>query len=170
MQNGKSMSLAILKEIRVLEQGLFTPVPSFPDTQPPPMTAASFFTGTQDGYHKGGRFKGGYTKGNKGTTVKKSVYTAKKSMCTYCKGAHTANNCDAVKDYDRCLEIVKRKRLCFNCLAHHRVSECESRQGCKLCGQRHHTSLCRTSLRNKDNTSYPNGHKKRHWYHCKLYV
>ena len=98
----------MLKKILVLEQGLFTPVPSFPDTPPPPMTATSFFfTSAQDGYHKGGCFKGGYTKGNKGTPVKKSVYTAKKLMCTYCKGANTANNCEAVKDYDK----LKRKAL-----------------------------------------------------------
>ena len=57
---------------------------------------------------KGGRQRGGYIKGNKGTSVKKSVLITKKVTCTYCKGAHTANNCDAVEDYDKRLEIVKR--------------------------------------------------------------
>jgi len=145
---------AILKEIRILEQGLSKPTPFLPDTSIPGMTAATFFTGAQDG-SKGGRNKGGYSKGGKGFSVKKPIQAVKRLMCTYCKGSHTANNCDAVKDCDKRWEIVKKERLCFNCLAHHRVSECDSKQSCKLCGHRHHTSLCRTSVSSSsnDNTS-----------------
>ena len=39
-------------------------------------------------------------------------------------------------------EIVKRKRLCYNCTGFgHMASKCRSR-GCRKCGGRHHTSLC----------------------------
>ena len=46
---------AILKEIHILELGLFTSASSFPDTSsPPPITAASFLTSTQEENSKGG--------------------------------------------------------------------------------------------------------------------
>ena len=88
---------AILKEIHILEHGLFTSASSFPDTlSPPPITAASFLTSTQEGNSKGGRQKSGYIKGNKATPVKKSVFITKKVTCTYCKGTHTAGNCQGL--------------------------------------------------------------------------
>ena len=41
------------------------------------------------------------------------------------------------------MDIVKLEKLCFNCLGHHRVSQCQSKGHCKRCKERHHTSLCR---------------------------
>lgn len=35
----------------------------------------------------------------------------------------------------------KRGNLCYNCLAHHKVSQCTSRFRCKKCKKKHHTSL-----------------------------
>lgn len=40
------------------------------------------------------------------------------------------------------MEIVKRDRLCFNCLRHHKANQCQSKGRCKHCRERHHTSLC----------------------------
>ena len=63
-------------------------------------------------------------------------------MCTYCKGAHTANQCTVIKGHQQRMSIVKEPGLCFNCLAHHRVSQCTSHRCCKRCNQKHHISLC----------------------------
>jgi len=40
------------------------------------------------------------------------------------------------------VSIVKSAGLCYNCLAHHKVSQCTSHRHCKQCSQKHHTSLC----------------------------
>jgi len=106
---------ALLKEIRNLEQGQFTSLDSFSADA---AITASFFTGTRSKDH-GSRNHGG-------TTFKKLVRV-------YCKGTHKANNCNMVTDPGKRLEIVKRERLCFNCLASHKVSECKSKQLCKTC-------------------------------------
>ena len=107
----------ILKEIRVLEVGLY----SNGFTKDTHSTAASFYTAV------------GKATGQQGK---------KEPVCTYCKGSHTANQCTVVKDYQQCMSIVKTEALCFNCLAHHKVSKCTSRRRCKQCNQKHHTSLC----------------------------
>jgi len=39
------------------------------------------------------------------------------------------------------LESVNKGKHCFNCLGHHRASQCPSKLQCKLCRQKHHTSL-----------------------------
>ena len=130
-----------------------------PFSPSPGMTAAAFFTGAQDS-SKGGRNKGSYSKG--------TVQAVKRSMCAYCKGSHTANNCDAVKD---CCKIVKKEKFCFNCLAHHRVSECDSKQSSKLCGHRHHTSLCRNNVSSGSNdTSSVQVEGKKLGHHSKPFI
>ena len=104
----------ILKEIRVLEVGLYSN--SF--TKEPHSTAGSFHAGAA------------------GHGEKREI------VCTYCKGPHTANQCTVVKDHQQRTSIVKTAGLCYNCLAHHKVSQCTSRRRCKHCNQKHHTSLC----------------------------
>ena len=37
---------------------------------------------------------------------------------------------------------MKRDNLCFNFLAHHKVSHCASKFCCSNCQHKHHTSLC----------------------------
>ena len=66
----------------------------------------------------------------------------RESVCTYCKGSHTANQCTVIKDHQQRAAIVKTAGLCYNCLAHHKASQCTSRRRCKHCNQKHHTSLC----------------------------
>ena len=65
-----------------------------------------------------------------------------KSACVFCKGLHFSGRCETVRDTQKRLEIVKKGKLCFNCLGHHRVSQCPSKSRCKSCRQKHHTSLC----------------------------
>jgi len=89
------------------------------------MTAASLYTGTRTTHPTD----------SQGTRTKKVV-------CVYCKGEHTANKCEVITDHQRRLDVVKKEKLCFNCLAHHRVSECRSKHRCNHCKRKHHTSLC----------------------------
>ena len=75
----------------------------------------------------------------------------KKHPCVYCSGSHAPSICDVVTDYQKRLEIVKQGKLCFNCLAHHKISQCNSKHRCRRCKQKHHTSLCNsTDSDNKD--------------------
>jgi len=60
----------------------------------------------------------------------------------YCKGNHTAINCETHKDIQSRKDIIKQQRLCYNCLAHHHVSQCSSKNRCHKCGNKHHTSIC----------------------------
>jgi len=64
------------------------------------------------------------------------------TCCVYCKGSHCSIACTVVDDYQKCLAIVKKASLCFNCLGHHKVSQCGSKIHCKHCSRKHHSSLC----------------------------
>ncbi|XP_062621678.1 uncharacterized protein LOC134283249 [Saccostrea cucullata] len=62
--------------------------------------------------------------------------------CTFCKESHHSSGCTRyIKHNDR-MKIVRRDKLCFNCLGRHCVAECQSKFNCKICKRRHHTSLC----------------------------
>ena len=65
-----------------------------------------------------------------------------KKKCVYCSGAHAPSLCSIVTDTSKCLEAIKQQRLCFNCLAHHKVTQCTSKHRCQICRRKHHTSLC----------------------------
>ena len=117
---------ALLREIRILEQGIFTPTTYLPDTLP--MMTASLYTGTRGSQPRQSRSDRGMLN--------------KKFTCAYCKGTHATNNCDVVVGVEKRLEFVKREGLCFNCLGRHRVSQCTSQGRCKRCNNKHHTSIC----------------------------
>ena len=115
---------AILREVHILEMGtdysnqqgsLSTPTASF---------VAGAVTGTDRHSHR------------------KTRENQTRSGCVYCKGAHTPANCTSVTDKKKRMEIIKRDMLCFNCLGHHRISQCKSKFRCRQCNRRHHTSLC----------------------------
>ena len=107
---------SLLKEIWVLEVSLY--VSGF----------------TNDAHSTAGTFH---------TAVGKAgQHDKRESVCTYCKGLHTANQCTVIKDHQRRTSIVKSGGLCYNCLAHHKVSQCPSCRRCEHCNQKHHTSLC----------------------------
>lgn len=113
----------ILKEIRIFEASqrssrrLNTRTSSLP-------TTSSFHTSAHT---------------NRGTSHEKS----KRSLsCIFCKGAHKPGLCTKVTSHNERLAIVRGANLCFNCLAHHKVSQCNSKFTCKDCHKKHHTSLC----------------------------
>ena len=115
---------AILKEIRVFETGLYAT--NLQITTPQRSTAAFHITAS------------------KGTTGSTNPRTDGKrnALCIYCKGPHPSHSCEVVTDYQRHLDIVKKGKLCYNCLAHHKVSQCTSKFRCTKCKRKHHTSLC----------------------------
>ena len=66
------------------------------------------------------------------------------SGCFYCESnQHKAVNCDKVKSNDERKKILSTKRLCYNCMgARHRASDCKSKNTCRTCNGKHHTSIC----------------------------
>ena len=62
--------------------------------------------------------------------------------CAFCNNPHLSHECRSVTSTSERKDIVKRKRLCFNCLGDHRVSECISKHRCRNCKRKHHTSIC----------------------------
>ena len=114
---------AMQKEIRVLESGLQTPYNPVTDTS---TTAASQVN----------------AKYRDPSTTRGNVSKKKGPVCMFCKGPHLTHTCESVTDQQKRLEIIKRENLCFNCLAHHKVAQCQSRFRCKKCKKKHHTTLC----------------------------
>ena len=66
-----------------------------------------------------------------------------KPKCVYCKGPHVPMQCRVVTDLNARFDVVKGEQLCFNCLGHHKATHCNSKNRCKKCHNKHHTSLCR---------------------------
>ena len=74
-----------------------------------------------------------------------------KKACTFCKStSHSTSRCDVITDTQKLIAVVKKENLCFNCLGHHRVSQCESKYRCKSCKRKHHTSLCDAKTTQQD--------------------
>jgi len=113
---------AIFKEIRVLESGLH-------DLYSPTSrsSAASLLINSQDPLKKHRR----------DTDEKKKQY-----QCVFCQKNHSPQNCDTITDCQKRVDFVREHKLCYNCLAHHRVSRCPSKFWCRKCKKKHHTSLC----------------------------
>ena len=77
------------------------------------------------------------------------VFTASKTTyhqraCIYCENInHKSTECKKVTKIHERREILKQKRLCFNCTgAGHRASDCPSKGSCRNCRGKHHTSVC----------------------------
>ena len=112
----------IYKELNIMEAGS----DSFLDATEDSSATAAFYTRTSS-----------YVRRAKdGDGRQKSV------QCAYCTETHFANECTKYRDRDARMDIVKRGRLCFNCLGKHRVADCKSKSNCRKCNKRHHTSLC----------------------------
>ncbi|CAC5364641.1 unnamed protein product [Mytilus coruscus] len=61
------------------------------------------------------------------------------TCCVFCDGKHHSNECTKVKDPSARIAVVKRKKLCFNCLGSLLAKECNSQNKCR---KKHYTSLC----------------------------
>ncbi|XP_063417047.1 uncharacterized protein LOC134699374 [Mytilus trossulus] len=87
--------------------------------------------------------------------------------CVFCHEIHAPTYCSNITDTESRMDVVKRDKLCFNCLGNHRLNESKSENTCRYCNRKHHTctSLCNAhktnhikpsneeSDRNRDNTS-----------------
>ena len=73
------------------------------------------------------------------STVEHSVSCPMKD----CNGTHSISQCDRYKQLSTRDKkaIVKKLKLCINCLGRHFVADCPSKFNCRTCNGRHHTSL-----------------------------
>ena len=120
---------ALLKEI-LLETGIHTSGPSNHtsyDSQP--MTMASLHTGAMSNPQQPSE--------------------RKPTHCVHFKQFHLPSRCDVVTNPQDHMAIVKKDKLCFNCLGRHKLSKCMSRFKCKVCKHKHHTSLCTSHTNTK---------------------
>ena len=104
---------------------------------------ATFHTGSVAKSYNKNQFKGNQSKSQ--NKINKS--------CTFCQQSHSSVDCINITDKDKRYAIVKQKRLCFNCLGNHKVSECKSRYKCRTCEKKHHTSLCDRNKQQNDLSS-----------------
>ena len=115
---------AILQEVRILKVG--TDYSTQPGSLPTPTASlvASAVAGTDRHSHK------------------KSKEHQTQPGCVYCRGSHAPSNCTSVIDTTKRMEIIRQDMLCFNCLGHHKISQCKSKFHCQQYNRCHHTSLC----------------------------
>lgn len=71
----------------------------------------------------------------------------KSNRCVYCGTTnHTTVSCTTVLTIAARKDILRTKKLCYNCTGdNHLVSSCRSRP-CRRCGQKHHTSICEKDM------------------------
>ncbi|XP_060592650.1 uncharacterized protein LOC132747318 [Ruditapes philippinarum] len=120
----QDLRTSIAREINILEMGITDEI------RESHLPTASLFTGT--GKKKYTSMKFSHTRDNdKG-----------KKLCLFCEGDHKSLDCEKVKTREEKLTIIKSKRMCYNCLGKHQVSECRSKFRCKKCQRKHHTSIC----------------------------
>ena len=69
------------------------------------------------------------------------------NSCVHCEFSnHRSSDCRKVINVAQRREVLKKKRLCFNCTGSgHGASKCRSRE-CRKCSGRHHTSLCDATI------------------------
>ena len=98
---------SIIKEIQILETEIHTSGHhDQPDT--PPMMTALFYMNTHQ-------------------HPPQLSNSRKPLSCIYCKQQPSPNSCDKITNPQDRLAIIKKNNLCFNCLAHHKVSQCISK-------------------------------------------
>ena len=126
---------AISKEILILEASEETNklnhLSRSHDTVP---SVSSLLTNTSKYKNPGGNFSN--------SKFKTPPHPSKTKPCIFCNGSHKPNDCTAVSDPAARKQIAFQANLCFNCLNNHRVSQCKSKNRCRQCHQKHHTSLC----------------------------
>ena len=108
------MRESILKEIRLLEIGVHTNPSSHTHTGASAAVTNSFLTQTQ----------------GRSPVTPPLTSPVTRGKCTYCKGPHPAYKCSVITDCQDRWAIVKRDKLCFNCLGNHRSAACQSRYRC----------------------------------------
>ena len=80
---------------------------------------------------------------NHNSTAAFHVQNNHPKTCVFCKNSHYPNDCPTVTDKQARIDIIKRNRLCFNCLKRgHTSKDCMAKGRCRTCKRKHHTSLC----------------------------
>ncbi|XP_063408992.1 uncharacterized protein LOC134692470 [Mytilus trossulus] len=72
----------------------------------------------------------------------KSFKNIETRPCVFCHEIHAPTYCSNITDTESRMDVVKRDKLCFNCLGNHKINECKSENTCRYCNRKHHTSLC----------------------------
>lgn len=89
-----------------------------------------------------GSFHTGVRRGQARQQLGDNRMVSSKPICTYCKGPHSSVQCNVVTDVKARLDVAKKERLCFNCLGNHKSAHCTSKNRCRMCHKKHHSSLC----------------------------
>ena len=79
-------------------------------------------------------------------------YVSVKLMCDVRKDSHAVSQCNTFKQLsnEERYKIVKKNKLCINCLSKkHMIKDCQS-HGCKICGKWHHTLIHRNKDRSRE--------------------
>jgi hypothetical protein len=63
--------------------------------------------------------------------------------CCYCNKSHLPINCDVISEVEARKQALRHSGRCFSCLRKGHLSrDCRSRNRCRTCGRRHHSSIC----------------------------
>ena len=98
----EELTQAILKEIQVLEAGY-----QVTDPHSALRSTASFHVGLKSSPN--------------------SQAAKRTPVCAFCKGPHPSHSCTTVTEHSARIDLVRKENLCFNCLGHHKVSQCSSK-------------------------------------------
>ena len=144
---------ALNKEIKILEAGETTRTQEIQHSD-----ATALF-------HAGARPKNKPLYQSKETRYTNTDKKQLEIKCALCANGHKSNDCSVYPDTASRLEIVKQKRLCFNCLGNHQVAKCNSIKRCQICKRKHHTAICnsKTSQGSSDSQNTENRKTERHF-------
>lgn len=117
---------SILKEIRILEIGVHTNPSSHTHAGDSAAISNSFI----------------YLNQGRSPVTPQLTSPGTRGKCIYWKSPHPAYKCSVLSDCQERSPIVKRDKLCFNCLGNHKSTACQSRHRCYKYRGKHHTSLC----------------------------
>ena len=112
---------AICDELSIMEAGISN------ERLETPMITAAFLPGTNTR-----ETKPAHTETDK--TAERPDRKTKE--CAFCKEHdHSSTNCTIFKSAADRLSIVKKERLCFNCLGRHKIAYCKSTNNCRKCNK-----------------------------------
>ena len=79
--------------------------------------------------------------------------------CCYCDKLHLPVNCDVVSEVEARKQVLRHSGRCFSCLRKGHLSrDCRSRNRCRTCGRRHHSSICGNLAEREPNSHRPAQH------------
>ncbi|XP_063427242.1 uncharacterized protein LOC134710774 [Mytilus trossulus] len=134
----RDLRKSICNEINIIDAGQDT------ETSNNLPSTSSFFTGT----------KSTKPRQNQALNTRNIRQNLDTKHCVFYHDVHAPAHCANISDPAARMNIVKREKLCFNCLRTHRIHDCKSKHLCRNCNKRHHTSLC--TVRQFNNKNHEN--------------